>query len=254
MTTALTVSKRELSQSTWEMIQAIAPVMKDSRLFGVATEAQAAAVMLKGHELGLSLTASFEFIHVIDNKPTLAPRGALALILGSPLCEGVTIVDEKDDKGAPTGCSVTMKRKGGMAYTARFTLEDAKRAGLIKAGSGWEKYPSLMYKWRAIGFAADVVFPDLLNGLKRADELGADLDANGEVIEGSWSNVGSQPAPQAPPAVTVSQPSGLTINDLLKRYTAAQIMAANNGKIPATTEECEAVAKMLDGEGGQDGL
>lgn len=247
MNIALTAIPRpQLTENVWQMIQAIAPVMKDSRLFGVASTEQAAAVMLKGHELGLSLTASFEFIHVIESKPTLAPRGALALILGSPLCDGVHITDEKDDKGNPTGCSVTMKRKGGMSYTASFTLEDAKRAGLVKDGSGWTKYPALMCKWRAIGFAADVVFPDLLNGLKRADELGADLDQSGDVIEGSWSVQGSQQA-TTPAVETVSQtPPAMTLNDLTSKYSPAEILNANNGTIPATNEEIAAVAAKLE--------
>jgi hypothetical protein len=257
MSTEIAVSKPQLTPSVWQMIQEIAPVMKDSRLFGVATTEQAAAVMLKGHELGLSLTASFEFIHVIESKPTLAPRGALALILGSPLCDGVQIVDEVDDKGAPSGCSVTMKRKGGMTYTARFTLADAERAGLTKGGSGWAKYPALMCKWRAIGFAADVVFPDLLNGLKRADELGADLTAGGDVIDGSWTVAnGSQPTPAVQPAppVTVSQTQpvpatpGIDLQTLLSKFSAAEIMSANGGKIPATNFECAIVWEKLEAQ------
>lgn len=255
MSTALAVTKPQITQSVWQMIQAIAPIMKDSRLFGVATDAQAAAVMLKGHELGLSLTASFEFIHVIESKPTLSPRGALALILGSPLCEGVNIVDETDGKGAPTGCSVTMKRRGGLTYTAKFTLEDAKRAGLVKDGSGWTKYPALMCKWRAVGFAADVVFPDLLNGLKRADELGADLTPGGEVIEGSWTSEGPQtPHNMFKPtaAATVSQPQPVQpafdpdrLQNLLNQHGAGAIMDANGGKIPGTDSELEAIELAL---------
>lgn len=251
--TALAVSKPQITQDVWSMIQAIAPVMKDSRLFGVATTEQAAAVMLKGHELGLSLTASFEFIHVIESKPTLAPRGALALILQSPLCDGVEIKDETDDKGNPIACTVTMKRKGGMTYTARFSMEDAKRADLVKDKSGWVKYPSLMMKWRAIGFAADVVFPDLLNGLKRADELGADLTSGGDVIEGSWSQVGSQPSQTQPQTVvnnvTVSQSQPAydpdRLNKLLNQFGAGAIMAANDGKIPGTNEELDAIELVL---------
>jgi hypothetical protein len=32
-----------------------------------------------------------------------------------------------------------------------------------------------MLRWRAIGFCADVVFPLLIGGMKRADELGAGI-------------------------------------------------------------------------------
>ena len=51
MTTAIV--RKEVTPEIWQMIERIAPTMKDSRLFGVATVHQAAAIMLKGHELGL---------------------------------------------------------------------------------------------------------------------------------------------------------------------------------------------------------
>lgn len=261
MTTAI-VPYRELNRDIWTMIQSVAPSMKESRLFGVATDAQAIAIMAKGFELGLSLTASFEFIMVIEGKPALIPRGALALILNSPMLEKLDIKDEKD------GCTVTMKRKDGIEYTSRFTIEDAKKAGLVKDGSGWAKYPGNMARWRAIGFCADVVFPDVLGGLKRADELGADLTADGMVIEGSWTNGGSQPAPALPsadlplaanhskkstpdvlyvaPATAPADPMKM-LNDLIAKHGAEAVVVANQGKIPSTLEEIGAVALKLGG-------
>jgi hypothetical protein len=175
-TTALT--RQELTPKQWEMIGSIAPAMHASRLFGVASPEQAMAIMVRGYELGLSLTAAFEFIHVIDSKPTLSPRGALALIHQSGLLAGIEIQNDDD------GCTVTMQRTSGFAFSTRFGLEDARRAGLVKAGSGWEKYPQQMAQWRAIGFCADVVFPDVLAGMKRSDEFGAEIDAAGDVVEG----------------------------------------------------------------------
>lgn len=232
---------RKLTPDVVTMVRELAPIFKESRLFGVATDSQAASICLKGYELGLSLTASFEYIVVIENKPSLVPRGALALILNSPLLAGLEIKDESDDKGLPVACTVTMKRNNGFSYTARFTMEDAKRAGLVKPNSGWERYPAQMLKWRCVGFAADVVFPDVIGGLKRADELGADINANGDVIEGSWKQVGSQPAP----AVSVSQPKAISLSDLTARYSPDEIMQANSGKIPASNEEIAAVAEKL---------
>lgn len=247
-TTALAV--RELTPNVIDMAMKLAPTFKDSRLFGVATEAQAAAICLKGYELGLSLTASFELIHVIDSKPTISPRGALALILNSPLLENLEIKDETDASGAPCACSVTMKRKNGFGYTARFTMDDAKRAGLIKAGSGWEKYPANMLRARAIGFAADMVFPDVLGGLKRSDELGADVDPAGNVVDATWApvtNASSAPIGVAGdgPVVLNTAPDGPTLQDLVNQYGPEAVMAANDGRIPATDEEVAAVAAAL---------
>jgi hypothetical protein len=241
MTTELAV-RPQLTTDVWQMIQAVSPAMKDSRLFAVATEEQATAIMVKGHELGLGLAASFEFIHVIENRPTLSPRGALALILNSPYCEQVKIVEEADP------CTVTMKRVGGYAFTAKWTMQDAKRAGVIKTGSGWDKYPANMLRWRAIGFCADVVFPDVIGGMKRSDEFGADLTPSGDVIEGSWQQVGSQPLEAAPqPAEPeTTQPDPMErLNALVQQHGAEAIMAANDGKIPATNEELDSIEAKL---------
>lgn len=235
------IVKRELTPDVWNMIEKIAPTMKDSRLFGVATLPQAAAIMIKGHELGLGLAASYEFIQVIQDKPALNPRGALALIMQSGECSGLKIVDEKDDKGVPTGCSVTMKRKNGVEYTVQFTMEDAQRADLVKAGSGWAKYPANMLRWRAIGYCADVVFPDVTGGMKRADELGADLTPNGDPIK--WDEA------QIVTVVATPQPSNLStsLNDLVVKYGPEKILAANDGKFPATIEDVQAIAAKLNG-------
>lgn len=249
-TTALAV--RELTPNVIDMAMKLAPTFKDSRLFGVATEAQAAAICLKGYELGLSLTASFELIHVIDSKPGISPRGALALILNSPLLENLEIKDETDDKGLAYACTVTMKRKNGFGYTARFTMDDAKRAGLVKAGSGWEKYPANMLRHRAIGFAADMVFPDVIGGLKRADELGADIDPAGNVVDATWTPVSSGPVVVDPNSTagaaamnTPAAKTGPTLQDLVNQFGPEAVMAANGGKIPATDDEVAAVAAAL---------
>ena len=246
MNTAL-ATRQQLNPTIWETIMAVAPIMKDSRLFGVSTEAQAAAIMAKGFELGLTLTASFEFIAVIENKPTLSPRGALALILNSPELASLDIKDEVDDKGVPSACVVTMKRRNGFGYTARFSMDDARRAGLVKAGSGWEKYPANMLRARASGYCADVVFPDVLGGLKRADEFGADLDAAGNVVDGQWSTVPTptMTALQPETAAVVVTPAAITLQQLVDRFGAEAIMAANDGRIPATQNELDDVALAL---------
>ena len=247
METAMVV-RPELTPDTWQMITQIAPTMHMARCFGVSSEAQAAAIMLKGWELGLSLSGSFECIHIVEGKPSLAPRGALALILQSPLNGGVKITDEPDQ------CTVWMKRAdNNFEHTITWTMADAKKSGVVKTGSGWDKYPQNMLRWRTVGFCADVVFPDLTGGMKRADEYGADLTPEGDVIDGSWTDVGS-PSTAVGAAPTVEEPAGIVIDDLLTRFGAEKVLAANDGKIPDTDEEILIVATALDWETKEDAV
>lgn len=240
MSNELTLSKRrELTPSIWNMVQAMAPAMHASRFFGVANPEQAMAIMIKGYELGLGLASSFEFIKTIQGKPTLTPMGALALIQNSPHCAGLKIEDIKDEHGNPQACRVWMKRTNGFEYTVEFSMEDAIRAGLVKPDSGWDKYPANMLRWRAIGFCADVVFPDVIGGLKRADEFGADISPNGEVIDGSWEV-----------KIQTKQPEA-ALEELVECHGAQAVLDANNGVIPATAEDITRIAYILESDNGR---
>lgn len=249
-TRALAVA-RSLTPDMWSMIEAVAPAMHRSRLFGVTAPEQAAAIMLKGYELGLGLAASFEFIHVIQGRPSLSPRGALALIHRSGELAKLQVQDLTDKKGTPTGCTVTMKRVNGFQYTVTFTLGDAKQAGIIKPDSGWQKYPANMLRWRAIGFCADVVFPDVIGGMKRADELGADITPDGDVIEGQAWEVGDQGAGIGDRESDNSKENPTpTLNDLVVEHGAETVLEANEGAIPETEEQVAAVAEKLGAGNG----
>lgn len=248
--TSLVLSQnRELTPSVWGMLKEIAPVMHVSRLFGVSSPEQATAIMLKGYELGLGVTSSFEFIQVIEGKPSLSPRGALALIQSKGVLDGFEVTDLRDNEGKYLGAKCYMKR-GNTEYTAQFSLEDAKRAGLTEGsptGSGkrgygnWEKYPTNMCTWRAIGFAADVVCPDITGGLTTYLKMPEAFNSVTVDAEGNFEKiVDAKPALAIPKAVIST-----TLNDLLAKFSPDQIMDANGGKIPATAEEIDEVAAKL---------
>lgn len=251
----------------WNLIQSVAPVAAASRMFGI-TPQQAAIVMLKGMELGLGMATAFEFIHVIPTKglpkPSVSPKGCLALIHRSGKLAKLEIKDLTDPQGNPTRCKVTMERTNGFTYTSEFGMADAKRANLVKSDSGWEKYPANMLRWRAVGYCADVVFPDVIGGLYRSEELGAVVDESGEpvitlkvappiadtVTISAADSIAVPPQPIVTEEVIASQPdlSSLTLDQLLKQWTAEQIVAAHEGRIPATSEECQAVKEKLEAE------
>jgi len=182
------IRREPLSPDLWLMIQQVAPAMYACRYYGLNSPEQAMAIMLTGWSYGFDLAASFRTIHIIDGRPSISSAGAWALVLASGELESYDIAEETKD-GKPYACVASLKRRGLPPFAIRFSLDDAKRAGLTEGsmkadgkprGSGnWEKYPSNMLRWRALGYAADVLFADLLAGLKRADELSADADPGG---------------------------------------------------------------------------
>lgn len=219
-----------VTRPTWETITAIAPAMHQARLFGVKSADQAAAIMLTGFELGLGLTAAFEFVHIVREKPSISPRGMLALIHRSGELKSFELT-EVQKNGKFHGYTCRMERKNGFAFSDSFTLDDARNADLIKDDSGWAKYPRNMCRWRVIGFVADVVFPDLLGGLKRSDEYGATVDDRGDVVI------------EAPPVAAFDAPA--FIGGLIQEFGADAVVSATNGDIPTDEASLRELAVRL---------
>lgn len=232
-TRALT-TYQPITPSVWEMVKAIGPVMHQSRLFGVNSAEAAMAIMAKGIEVGFPMMASFEYCQVVMGKVSVSPRGCLALIH-----QAKDLIEVQIKRSDELACTVWMKRKDtGFEFEATWTMEDAIKANLVKPDSGWMHYPANMLRWRCIGFVADVVCPDVIGGMKRADELGANISADGDVIDGQFMPVEAASDP-TPPATTV------TLDDLVDRYGVDAIMAAAGGIIPGTVDEVAAVAERL---------
>jgi hypothetical protein len=216
----------------------MAPVLAKSGMFGMMRPETAAVTMLKGYELGLSFTAAFELVQVVQGKASLSPRGALALLHNSPeIVQPIILKRLVDKNGAFEGYECTINRVNGFGHTARFTLADAKRAGLIKAGGAWESYPENMAMYRAIGFAADVVAPDITAGmtmfLKAPEQFGVGINDAGDIVESVATQV---PMTQYEYA----------LEQLLAQHDADAILTANNGNMPATLEEVERLARVLN--------
>lgn len=159
---------------------AIAQHVAKARYYGGLTVDQALLIMMAGDEIGLSPIASLRLITVISGRPTLSPRGALAICLRDPRIAGFRYERLTNERGEFVGWRVTLERANGATYTTQFTLADAQRAGLLGVrGSAWSHYPEQMCFWRAVGRAIDMGAPDVVNGLTDAlnliGEPGTDL-------------------------------------------------------------------------------
>lgn len=122
-----------------------------------------------GYEMGLAPMQALQNIAVINGKPSVYGDTALALVQASPVCEDVQEFFE--DEGTPNPVAVCVaKRKNRSPVTVRFSIEDAKRAGLWGKQGPWQAYPKRMMQMRARGFALRDAFPDVLKGLITAEE------------------------------------------------------------------------------------
>jgi hypothetical protein len=122
-----------------------------------------------GSEVGLSPMQSLQSIAVINGRPTIWGDAALALVQSSPVCEYVREFTEGDGDNMAAVCEA--KRRGYPApTTVRFSVADAKKAGLWGKSGPWTQYPARMLTLRARGFALRNAFADALRGLITAEE------------------------------------------------------------------------------------
>ena len=122
-----------------------------------------------GTELGLAPMQSLQNIAVINGKPSVYGDALMALVLANPACEGVEESIEGEGTSNPVAVCIA-HRRGRKPVTARFSVEDAKRAGLWGKQGPWTQYPKRMLQMRARGFALRDSFPDALKGLITVEE------------------------------------------------------------------------------------
>jgi hypothetical protein len=122
-----------------------------------------------GSEVGLSPMQSLQSIACINGRPSVWGDAALALVMGSPVCEYVR--ERVDGDGDAMVATCEAKRRGYPdANVTKFTVADAKKAGLWGKSGPWTQYPRRMLQLRARGFALRDAFPDVLKGLVTAEE------------------------------------------------------------------------------------
>jgi hypothetical protein len=121
-----------------------------------------------GSELGFRPMQSLQNIAVINGKPSVFGDAMLALCMTHPLYRSVqeSIEGEGDSRAA----LCVVNRQGDAPKIMRFSVADAKRAGLWDKAGPWKNYPDRMLQMRARGFALRDAFPDKLRGLISAEE------------------------------------------------------------------------------------
>ena len=135
-------------------------------------------VLEMGMEIGLPPMSSIQNIAAINGRPGVWGDAQAAVCFNSGLLEG-GIEDEysgsalKDD----WTCRVRVFRKGvEKPYVGEFSYGEAKLAGLLTKDS-WAKFPRKMLFARARSEALRKAFPDVLKGIRSAEEIGDISDA-----------------------------------------------------------------------------
>jgi hypothetical protein len=123
-----------------------------------------------GYQVGLTPEQSQQCIAVINGKPAMWGDDMLALCMSHKDFDDIieTPIVKND---AIIGYTCVVKRRGRADKESIFTLDMAKKAGLLAKGGVWNQYPDRMLKLRARGFCLRDAFPDALKGIKPREEV-----------------------------------------------------------------------------------
>ncbi len=144
------MSAIEKYQPNISEIQTWAEKFAESGMFTDARQVVQAFVKISaGAELGLTPFQSMSGVHIIQGKPVVG-AGLLASLLDRDPAYDYR-VEWEPDEAHPEACTVIVIKNGNERGRSRFSLEDAKRAGLTS--SNWTKYPSSMLFARAMSNA-----------------------------------------------------------------------------------------------------
>ena len=125
-----------------------------------------AVAILAGHPMGLNPFAACQSFAVINGTPSLYGDALLGIVKGSGLLSKIN--EKVSDDGNVATCYIT--RKGEDPVCRTFTMDEAKKAGLLSKQGPWQSYPKRMLQMRARAFALRDVFPDILRGIGIAEE------------------------------------------------------------------------------------
>jgi uncharacterized protein (DUF3820 family) len=134
----------------------------------IKTPGQAVAIILTGRELGMAPMRALRSLIMVKGKVTENADSQLARFKSDGGRAKFTTLDEQS-------AVLALTHPNGDTHTETFTLEDAKRAGLLSS-MGWQKFPKAMLRSRAITAGLKSVGWEGGTGVYDPAELGVPLD------------------------------------------------------------------------------
>jgi hypothetical protein len=163
---------------------------------------QAMVKIMAGHEMGFGPFASMNGIHVIKGKLGVGANLMAAAVKSNPR------YDYRVRKMDDTTVVIEFFQDGESIGESSFTIADAKKAGT----QNLDKFPRNMLFARAMSNGVRWFCPDVFagNAVYTPDELGATVDGDGEIVDGTAYEVSSEEPQKPTPADVVTEAKRFT--------------------------------------------
>ena len=247
------LAQKQNTSFALEQIERAAEYVVKSRLFGVQNKDQAVALMLLAQAEGIHPMRAVQEYHIINGRPAMRADAMLARFLqAGGKVEWHKLTD--------TEASATFSHPQGGTATITWTLDMAKRAGLVKPNSGWSKFPRAMLRSRVVSEGVRTVFPGVATGIYTPEEVvdfepAEPVRVEAKVVEAEPVEPRSEAAQRGPEPITPAQLTKLkaTLNDLGLtngewREVALRLSSMVVGRELSTSKELtkEEASKLID--------
>lgn len=191
----MTENALSIYQQFGQLQQAAGALYKSGYFVDAKSEAQAMVKVMAGAELGLPPFAAMTGIHIIQGKPALGAN-VIATLIKNDLRYDYRVLELSD-----AICRIEFYEHGKPCGVSEFTIADAKKAQT----KNLDKFPKNMLFARAISNGAKWYTPGIFGGapIYTPEELGAEVDEDGVILEGSYTPapapVQRQPEPEPQP-------------------------------------------------------
>jgi len=186
-------------------MQQMAKAIADSRLFGLTDVNQVLALGMVAQAEGHAFATAARDYHVIQGRPALKADAMMARFQAAGgKVNWEVYTDEK-----VTG---TFSHPNGGSLVVTWTLEQARSIGLVKPGSGWQKFPRAMLRSRCISEGIRSVYPGSVTGFYSPEEV-QDFEPVKTRDMGRFDATPLNPLPELPENATelvleASEPTG----------------------------------------------
>lgn len=194
-----------------------------------------------GAEVGMTPMASLRHIAVINGRPSLWGDGMLAVCMASGVFDHEAFTESIEGEGEKMVAFCTVRRKpDGLQKTKRYTVADAKKAGLWSKSGPWTNHPKRMLQMRARAFLLRDTFADYLGGMLSRDE---EQEVNDSIIaaevvkersESLTAEIGKEDAPDEWP-IPVPDCVDAIARNVVKRHGADKVKSYSEKRGVKTT-------------------
>jgi hypothetical protein len=248
-------------------MQSMATAIAKSGLFGMKNESEVLAFMAVAQAEGLHPATAARDFHIIQGRPALKADAMLARFQSAGgKVEWLEYTDER------VSGQFTHPNGGSLAVT--WTIDQARSIGLVKPGSGWQKFPRAMLRSRCISEGIRSVYPGSVTGFYSPEEvqdfeppkskhlgrlepnpvpsITQDVESVSEAVLDDLEVIESQPEKTIPMFVpNMDAPYGYyaTVEDWIYAFAEMCERIGNSSKYSATDkrEKAKALARANEG-------